>query len=176
MKFIETRLKDVRLIEMAPFADSRGWFARAFCEDEFAAHGLETRYPQANAAFNYVKGTLRGMHWQVAPHAEVKVVRCASGAIHDVIVDLRSDSPTYLKWEGYELSFENMRQLYVPKGFAHGYQTLTDSAFVTYLHSVVHAPDAARGCRHDDPAFAIKWPLPVSEISEKDKAWADFRT
>lgn len=174
MKFHKTKLQDVYLIEMTPFGDNRGWFGRSFCMKEFAEHNLETSYPQHNTGFSKKKGTIRGMHFQVDPHYEVKVVRAMWGAVYDVIVDMRPHSSTYLQWEGYELSFENGRQLYVPRGFAHGYQTLADDTMVNYLCSATYVPDSNGGYRHDDPAFGIEWPLPLSEISDKDKSWPDF--
>jgi dTDP-4-dehydrorhamnose 3,5-epimerase len=174
MKFNTTSLQDVYLIDMEPHADNRGWFSRSFCMKEFAAHDLETSYPQHNTGYSKTKGTIRGMHFQVDPHYEVKVVRALWGAVYDVIVDMRPHSSTYLQWEGFELSFENGRQLYVPRGFAHGYQTLVDDTMVSYLCSATYVPASNGGYRHDDPAFGIRWPLPVSEISEKDKGWADF--
>jgi dTDP-4-dehydrorhamnose 3,5-epimerase len=175
MKFHKTTLQDAVLIEMTPFADNRGWFGRSYCAKEFAENQLETSYPQHNTGFSATKGTVRGMHFQVDPHAEVKVVRALWGAVYDVIVDMRPHSSTYLKSEGFELSFENRRQLYVPRGFAHGYQTLVDNTMVSYLCSASYVPDSNGGYRHDDPAFGIKWPLPVTEMSDKDKAWADFK-
>ena len=175
MKIIKTKLQDVHLIEMTPVLDHRGWFGRSFCLKEFAEHGLEVSYPQHNAGFSTEKGTIRGMHFQVDPHYEVKVVRPMRGAIYDVIIDMRPHSSTYLQWQGFELSFENRRQLYVPRGFAHGYQTLTDDTLVNYLCSAMYVPDSNGGYRYDDPAFAIDWPLPVTQISEKDRGWPDFK-
>ncbi len=174
MIFTKTDLAGAWLVEPEPARDTRGWFARTFCEREFGAHGLETRFPQHSTSQNVQRGTLRGMHFQRAPHAEVKLVRCLKGAIWDVIIDLNPDSPTYRRWQGFELSAENMRQLYIPKGFAHGFQTLKDDCQIGYLISEFYAPDAAAGVRWDDSAFAIEWPLPVSEISDKDRAWPDF--
>lgn len=174
MKFHKTTLQDVVLIEMTPFGDNRGWFGRSFCMKEFAENNLEVSYPQHNTGYSKKKGTVRGMHFQVDPHYEVKVVRALQGAVHDIIIDMRPHSSTYLKWEGFDLSFENGRQLYVPRGFAHGYQTLMDDTQVSYLCSAMYVPDSNGGYRHDDPAFGLKWPLPVSEISDKDKAWPDF--
>ena len=171
MIFHETSLADATLIDIEPRGDDRGFFARVFCEREFAARGLETRYVQANHSRNARKGTLRGMHFQKAPHGEVKLVRAVRGAIRDVIVDLRRGSPSYGKWEGFDLTAENGRILYVPAGFAHGFQTLEDECDVTYMVSHAYAPGAEGGVRFDDPAFGIVWPLPVSVISEKDAAW-----
>lgn len=174
MRFTQTDLAGAWLIEPEPMRDARGYFMRTFCVEEFAAHGLETRFVQHSASFTAAKGALRGMHFQNAPHAEVKVVTCLSGAIYDVIVDLRPDSPTFKQWRGFELSAENQRRLYIPKGFAHGFQTLTGDAEVFYLISEFYAAGAASGVRWNDPVFAIKWPAPPSVMSEKDAAWADF--
>jgi len=171
MKFSKTSLQDAVLIDLDKREDERGFFARTFCAEEFANAGLVTSFPQANHSFNRKAGTLRGMHYQKAPHGEVKVVRCVAGAIHDVIIDLRPESPSYLQWEGFELTAANGRMLYVPSGFAHGFQTLTDAAEVTYMVSHPYTPGAEGGLRFDDPAFAITWPRPVSTISEKDAAW-----
>ena len=174
MLFRETKLQGVRLIEIEPARDERGFFARTFCTREFAAQGLETRFPQHSVSFTARAGSVRGMHFQRPPHEEVKLIRCVRGAIHDVLVDVRPSSPTYLRWEAYELTAENRRQLYVPAGVAHGFQTLTPDAEVAYLISAYHVPEAAEGFRHDDPAFGIAWPLPVADISARDRAWPDF--
>jgi dTDP-4-dehydrorhamnose 3,5-epimerase len=174
MQFHPTRLDGAWQIELAPAKDERGGFVRTFCEREFGERGLETRFVQHSLSINTHKGTLRGMHFQRAPHEEVKLVRCQRGAIWDVIVDLRPDSPSYLQWQGFELTAENGMQLYVPRGFAHGFQTLSDDCEVFYLISEFYAPEAASGLRHDDPRFAIAWPAPVSVMSEKDRAWPDF--
>lgn len=174
MKFTPTTLQDAYLIDIEAREDDRGFFARRFCKDEFAEVGLETEYVQHNYSFNHKRGTLRGMHFQNAPHREVKVVSCVAGAIHDVIVDMRPDSPTYLKWEGFDLTADNHRQLYVPEGFAHGYITLTDNAAVAYLVSSVYAPGAEGGLRWNDPAIGIEWPEAMQEISDKDANWGDF--
>lgn len=176
MLFTKTDLHGAWLVEPEPNRDSRGWFARTFCEREFGAQGLETRFPQHSTSQNVERGTLRGMHYQRAPHGEVKLVRCLKGAIWDVIIDLNPDSPTFKRWQGFELSAENMRQLYIPKGFAHGFQTLSDDCQIGYLISEFYAPDAATGVRWDDPAFGIEWPLPVTVMSDKDRGWADFAT
>lgn len=172
MKFTKTSLNDAVLIDLEKRGDDRGYFARTMCTEEFATAGLETRYVQANHSHNVVKGTLRGMHYQTEPHGEVKVVRCVHGAIHDVIIDMRPGSPTEGRWEGFDLDAETGRMLYVPAGFAHGFQTLTDDADVAYQVSHPYTPGAEAGVRYDDPAFGIKWPLPVSTISDKDAAWA----
>jgi len=174
MKFHPTRLDGAWLIELLPVKDERGAFVRTFCEREFGERGLETRFVQHSLSVNARKGTLRGMHFQRAPHEEVKLVRCQRGAVWDVIVDLRPASPSYFQWQGFELSAENGMQLYVPKGFAHGFQTLSDECDVFYLISEFYAADASTGLRHDDARFAIEWPLPVSVMSEKDRAWPDF--
>jgi dTDP-4-dehydrorhamnose 3,5-epimerase len=175
MQFRETDLAGAWVIEPEFMRDSRGFFARLFCEAEYTAHGLNPRFVQHSASHSAKKGTIRGMHFQTAPHAEVKVVRCVRGAILDVIIDLRPSSATFRNWRSFELSGESGRQLYVPKGFAHGFQTLTDDAEVIYLISEPYAPASATGVRFDDPAFAIRWPLPVTSISERDKSWPDFR-
>jgi dTDP-4-dehydrorhamnose 3,5-epimerase len=175
MRFVPTTLKDAVLIELDKRSDARGWFARIFCEEEFAAAGLKTRFVQSNASANPRAGTLRGMHFQHPPHAEVKVVRCTRGAIFDAIIDLRPDSPTYGKWEGFRLDVDNGRMLYVPEGFAHGYQTLEDASEVSYLVSYPYTPGAEGGLRYDDPSFGIAWPHEVTVISEKDAGWPAFR-
>ncbi len=175
MQFRPTKLAGVRLIELEPARDERGFFARTFCAEEFAAAGLETRFVQHSLSHTARAGSVRGMHFQHPPHQEVKLLHCVRGAIHDVLIDLRPRSPTYLQWEGYELTPENRRQLYVPAGLAHGFQTLAPDTEVAYLISAFYAPAASAGVRHDDPAFAIAWPLPVADISAKDRAWPDFR-
>ena len=174
MLFRPTELADVRLIELDPAGDERGFFARTFCTREFAAQGLETGFVQHSTSHTVRAGSVRGMHFQRPPHAEVKIVRCIKGAIHDVLIDLRPHSRTYLRWQAYLLTAENRHQLYVPAGFAHGFQTLAPDCEVAYLISAFYAPEAAAGIRHDDPAFAIAWPLPVSDISAKDRAWPKF--
>ena len=175
MRFTETELPGAYLIDLQRREDDRGFFARAWCEDELAAHGLDTRVSQCNVSFNERRGTLRGLHYQVAPHAEVKIVRCTRGAIFDVIVDLRPESETYRRWLGVELNEENRRMLYVPEGFAHGYLTLADATETFYQVSVPYAPDAERGARWDDPAFGIDWPQTEGLVmSDKDRAWPDF--
>lgn len=174
MIFIETELRDAYIIELERREDNRGFFARTWCQQEFADHGLVDRIVQANLSYNRTRGTLRGMHFQRAPHAEAKVIRAVRGAIYDVIIDLRPDSPSYKRWIGVELTADNRRALYVPEGFAHGFQTLADDTDVLYEMSAFYAPLAADGLRYNDPAFGISWPLPVSVISEKDMYWADF--
>ena len=174
MQFYPTMLRDVWIVHLEPARDSRGFFARTFCIDEFAAHGLETSYAQHSISFSAHRGTLRGMHYQREPHSEAKLVRCVKGAIWDVIIDIRLGLPTYHRWQGFELSSMNGCQLYIPKGFAHGFQTLSNDVEVNYLISEPYAPQSAHGIRHDDPAFGINWPLAVTEISEKDLHWPDF--
>jgi len=170
MKFERAPLEGAWVIEVDPSADPRGWFARTFCLEEFAAHGIDMRVAQANASFNLRAGTLRGMHYQAPPHGERKVVRCTRGAIYDVIVDVRPVSATYLRWFAAELTADNGRMLYVPEGFAHGFQTLVEASEVSYLMSRAYVSEAAQGLRWDDPALAIEWP-PVAErtISERDR-------
>ena len=175
MKFTETGLQGAYVIHPTRITDHRGYFARAFCQSEFGALGLRRDVAQVNVAFNPTAGTLRGMHYQEAPHAEAKLVRCTRGALFDVVVDLRPGSPTQGRWFGTELSAENGVQLYAPEGCAHGYQTLMPDSEICYLTSASYAPAAARGVRFDDPAFGIAWPLPVSAISDADRQWPDFR-
>jgi len=158
LKFIETKLKGAFVIEPERKADERGYFERVFCEQEFAEHGLHSRFVQSNLSFNHRKGTLRGMHFQAAPHGEVKLVCCPHGAIYDVIIDLRADSPTYRQHVGVTLSDANGKLLYIPKDFAHGYQALEDATQVFYQMSEYYHPESARGVRWNDPAFAIEWP------------------
>ncbi|RVT93569.1 dTDP-4-dehydrorhamnose 3,5-epimerase [Sphingomonas crocodyli] len=171
MIFRETTLKDAWVIEPELRGDERGSFARTMCKAEFAARGLATDYVQQNMSVSATAGTVRGMHFQRAPFTEAKLVRCVRGRILDVIVDMRSGSPTYLKHEGFELSAENHRQLYVPPGFAHAFQTLVDDIEVSYLVSAPYTPDAEGGVRYSDPLLDIQWPLPVSVISDKDANW-----
>jgi dTDP-4-dehydrorhamnose 3,5-epimerase len=174
MQFEPTSLDGAWVIHLDLMRDSRGYFSRTFCVDEFKAHELETNFPQHSMSCSFRKGTVRGMHFQRPPHDEVKLVRCLSGAIWDVIIDMRFESPTFGQWFGVELSAENQNQLYIPKGFAHGFQTLSDDAQVNYLISEFYSPDAASGVRYDDPAFSVAWPLPVSVISDKDLSWPNF--
>ena len=174
MLFQTTTLEGAWLIQLEPARDSRGFFARTFCVEDFAAHGLETSYPQHSISFSEQKGTLRGMHYQREPHNEVKLVRCIKGAIWDVIIDIRPNSRTYRRWQAFELSESNGTQLYIPKGFAHGFQTLRANVEVNYLISEPYTATAALGIRYDDPAFAISWPLPIDRISDKDAHWPNF--
>jgi len=168
MIFMETSLSGAYLVELERREDERGFFARSFCQREFTDLGLDPCVAQCNISFNHKKGTLRGMHYQAAPHAEAKLVRCTQGAIYDVIVDLRQGSPTFLRWFSVELTANNRSALYIPKDFAHGFQTLVDDTEIFYQMSEFYVPEAAGGFRWDDPAVGIFWPLPVSVISEKD--------
>jgi dTDP-4-dehydrorhamnose 3,5-epimerase len=173
--FVETKLEGVYIIEVEKGEDGRGFFARTFCQHEFEAHGLNPRVAQCNTSFNKKKGTLRGMHYQVAPYAEDKVVRCTAGAIYDVAVDLRPDSLTYKRWMAVELTEDNRRALYIPAGCAHGFQTLVDDAEVYYQISEFYHPEAAKGIRWDDPTFGVQWPLREGPIlSERDRSYADY--
>lgn len=176
MIFTPTRLPGAYLIDLEKHVDERGFFARAWCQREFAAHGLTARVVQCNLSYNPRKGTLRGMHYQVAPHAEAKLVRCIRGAIYDVIIDLRPDSPTYMQWLGVELTADNRRLLFVPEGFAHGFQTLADDTEVFYQVSAFYHPEAERGVRWNDPLFGIVWPeVEQRLISPKDQSWPDYQ-
>ncbi len=176
MIFEETALKGAYIIHPEKLEDDRGFFARVWCENEFEAHGLSTSMVQSNLSFNHNKGTLRGMHFQIFPYEEVKLVRCTLGVIYDVIIDLRNDSPTFMKWTGVELSADNHRMLYVPEGFAHGYQTLADRSEVFYQVSQFYTPNSESGVRWNDSAFNIEWPeTAVRTISEKDQKWPDYR-
>jgi dTDP-4-dehydrorhamnose 3,5-epimerase len=169
MIFTETKLKDAFILDVEKREDERGFFGRAFCQNEFKEHGLKPVIAQGNLAFNKIKGTLRGMHFQTPPATETKLVSCARGAILDVIVDLRPESPTYLEHVTVELTEDNFRSIYVPQRFAHGYQVLADKTQTSYLVSEFYSPPNDRSIRYDDPRFGIKWPLPVSCISDKDK-------
>lgn len=171
MIFTETELKGAFIIELERREDSRGFFARAFCQKEFEAHGLKSTIAQANVASNRLKGTLRGMHFQYPPAAETKLVRCTRGAILDIIVDLRPESPTYLRHIAVELNEDNHRALYVPERFAHGYQTLCDKTDTSYQAGEFYTAGSEGGLHYDDPRLALKWPLPVSLISDKDRVW-----
>lgn len=171
MRFSETRLSGAYIIDLDRFDDHRGSFLRSWCRREFTERGLASDYVQGNISVNPRRGTLRGMHFQVSPHREVKLMRCARGEILDVIVDIRPDSRTFRQWIGVELRAEDYRMLYIPEGFAHGFQTLCDEVEVQYMVSNYYTPEAARGLRYDDPAIAISWPIPVTEISQADQAW-----
>jgi len=171
VRFIPTRLDGAFVVEIEPVADSRGLFARTFCAREFAQQGLTETFVQDSVSWNASKGTLRGLHYQKPPHGEVKLVRCTSGALLDVIVDLRPASPTYLQHVGVELTAENRRALYIPEMFAHGFQTLMDGTEVSYQISTFYAPDHGAGLRWNDPRLGIEWPIAISVISEKDQSW-----
>jgi len=169
--FTGTALAGAFIVDIEPREDARGYFARSFCREEFARHGLPTDVAQCNVSFNRRKGTLRGMHYQIRPKAEAKLVRCTRGAVHDVIVDLREGSPTWGRWVAVELSEGNSRMLYVPEGFAHGFQSLVDDAEVFYQMFEEYSADHARGVRWDDPALGIDWPLPDPIVSERDRTF-----
>lgn len=171
MHFHQTNLKDVRLIELEPHGDERGFFARTMCRAAFERHGLLSDFVQQNTSFSAQRGTLRGLHYQRQPHAEAKLVRCIRGAIVDVIVDIRKDSETYLHHQLFELTAANRHQLYVPPGFAHSFQTLTDDVEVSYLVSAAYHPEAESGLRYNDERLAIEWPMPPTVVSEKDASW-----
>lgn len=174
MKFHATPLADAYLIDLERRGDERGFFARFFCEREFGAAGLATRFVQINNSLSVKKGTLRGLHYQLAPAAEVKVVRCLRGTLFDAILDIRPNSPTFGQWYGAELNDENRRMMYVPRGFAHAILTLVDNTEALYLVSDFYSPENERGIRWNDPRFAIDWPIEPTEISPKDAAWPDF--
>lgn len=175
MVFVETKLQGVFIIEAERIEDERGFFARTFCAHEFEAHGLNPRVAQCSTSFNKRKGTLRGMHYQVAPHGEDKVVRCIAGAIYDVAVDLRRNSLTYEHWVAVELTDDNRRALYIPVGCAHGFQTLQDNSEVYYQISEFYHSESARGVRWDDPTFGVEWPIPAGPIlSQRDRGYADY--
>ena len=171
MRFTAMPLSGAYLIQLEPRIDARGTFSRAFCAREFAAQGLTESFVQANLSTNLRAGIVRGLHFQNAPHGEAKLVQCVKGSVYDVIVDVRRESTTYLRWTGVELSDSNGLMIYVPAGFAHGYQTLDDGANVLYLVSEFYTPEAEGGLRYNDPKLAIKWPVAVSDVSEKDSRW-----
>ena len=171
MKFIETPLADLYVIEVEPIEDARGFFARSFCTREFRSHGLQHAIAQCNISFNEKPATLRGLHFQAAPYEEAKLVRCTRGAIYDVAVDIRPDSRTYLKWFAVELSPDNRHMIYIPQGFAHGFQTLVEKSEILYFMSEFYHAESARGLRWDDPALAITWPLGNPVISDKDRSY-----
>lgn len=171
MRFAETCVAGAMVIDPTPHVDQRGRFMRAWCAQEFSVHGIAFEPVQANLGFSTARGTVRGMHFQKPPASEAKLVRCSRGAIFDVVLDLRPDSPSYGMWHGVELSDENGRMLYLPEGCAHGYQTLQPATEMHYMTSAFYAPDAVAGVRFDDRAFGIEWPLPVAEISEQDRNW-----
>jgi len=174
MEFAETDIKGCFVVRPKRIADARGHFARAFCRDEFAQHGLNPDMLQLNTGFSHKAGTVRGLHYQKAPHDEAKFARCTRGAIFDVVVDLRDGSPTRGHWFGIELSADEGTMVYVPEGCAHGYQALVDGAEMYYMTSARYAPTSASGVRFDDPAFGITWPAPVTIVSDQDRNWPDF--
>ena len=175
MNFTETRLQGAFIIEPERREDARGFFARVFCVDEFGAHGLEINLVQCSISFNKQMGTLRGMHFQTFPHEEVRLVRCTTGAVYDVVVDLRPDSPTFKQWMAEVLTSENRRMMYVPRGFAHGFLTLENNCEVLYQMSEFYHNENAGGVRWNDPAFGIEWPAQVKLISERDRTFKDFK-
>ena len=175
MIFKETELKGAFVIELDPIRDERGFFARTWCRKEFEAHGLNSDLVQCNTSFNKKKGTLRGMHYQVAPHEEAKLIRCTMGAIYDVIIDIRKESKTYKQWFACELTAENRKMLYVPKGFAHGFQTLEDNTEVFYQMSEFYKPEYAKGIRWDDPSIGITWPIQKFIISVRDTNFSTLK-
>ena len=174
MKFVQTELQDAYLIQPERLEDERGFFARTWCKREFESQGLSTSLVQCSISFNHKKGTLRGMHFQASPHEETKIVRVTVGSVHDVIVDLRPSSKTYLKHLGVKLDAETRTMLYIPKGFAHGFLTLSDNAEIFYQISDFFTPEAARGIRWNDHALKIQWPEQVCVISDRDRNWPDF--
>jgi len=174
MQFVETPLAGAYIIELEKMTDERGFFARSWCAKEFAAHGLEAQLVQANISNNIKKGTLRGMHYQVEPYQESKLVRCTRGVLFDQIVDLRKDSATYLQSYGVELTPDNRRAFYVPPGFAHGFQAQVDDTDAFYQVSEYYTPNAERGLRYDDPSLALVWPTAVTAVSDKDASWPDL--
>jgi dTDP-4-dehydrorhamnose 3,5-epimerase len=174
VKLTETKLTGIFVIDIEGGEDERGFFSRTWDEKIVTERGLIGHMVQFSASFNHLKGTLRGMHFQKEPYGEAKVVRCTRGAIWDIAVDLRKDSPTYCKWVAVELTADNHRSLYIPPGFAHGFQTLTDATEVSYMMSAYYVPESATGVRYDDPVFKIDWPSKVTLISDKDKSWPDW--
>ncbi len=174
MLFRETELPGVFIIDIEMITDERGFFARSFCRKEFRKYGLDTKVAQCNLSYNRKEGTLRGMHYQSPPHAEAKLVRCCRGAIYDVVIDLRPDSATYCKWISVELRADNHRMIYIPEGFAHGFQTLTDDTEIFYQMSSSYSPGHARGVRYNDTLFGIDWPIPNPIVSEKDSSYEDY--
>ena len=174
MRFTATPIQGVYVIDLEPVEDHRGFFARTYCDDEFRARGLETHFAQASIAFTARRGTLRGMHYQREPYGEVKLVRCTRGAVYDAVIDLRPHSATFRQWFAVELTADNRRMLYVPAGFAHGYQTLQDDTEISYQMSTPYHPEAAAGVRWNDPAFGVSWPIDVTVIAERDAAYPDF--
>ncbi len=175
MIFKETKLKGAYIIEIDPIVDERGFFARSFCAKEFEKYGLNPSIAQCNISYNEKKGTLRGMHYQVPPYEEAKLVRCTRGAIYDVIIDLRPDSSTFKQWVSIELTGNNRRMLYIPEGIAHGYLTLEDHTEIVYQMSEFYHPECARGVRWNDPAFGIQWPIQPLFIVSRDESYKEFK-
>ena len=175
MRFTETKVAGAYVVDVDRMEDDRGFFARTFCRDEFAARGLRPSFVQCNVSFNMRRGTLRGLHFQELPHEEAKLVRCPRGAIYDVVVDLRTSSPTHGRWIAEMLTADNGKMLYIPEGCAHGFQTLEDNSEVFYQMSEAYHPESARGLRWNDPAFAIRWPLANPIVSQRDAAYPDFK-
>ena len=171
LKFIETKLKGCYQIEVIPHKDSRGWFSRTYCKNEFREINYNKEWVQLNQSFTKEKAVIRGMHFQLPPFTETKLVRCISGSVYDVAIDLRKASPTFLQWFGVEISAENKKMILIPDGFAHGFQTLTNNCELIYHHTNFYTPDAEGGIRYNDPIIGIKWPLQVSDISEKDSKY-----
>ncbi|MBK7433798.1 MAG: dTDP-4-dehydrorhamnose 3,5-epimerase [Chitinophagaceae bacterium] len=169
MIFTQTELSGCYTVDLQPFSDERGWFARTYCKNEFAAIGHDAEWVQLNHSFTRTKGTVRGMHFQLPPFEEIKLVRCIAGSVFDVVVDIRKDSPTFLTWTGVELSAANKRMIYIPRGFAHGFQALTGDAELIYHHSQFYTPGVEGGIRADDPMLGIQWPLPVTGLSDRDQ-------
>jgi dTDP-4-dehydrorhamnose 3,5-epimerase len=169
MIFRPTPLDGAYVVDLKPFQDNRGWFARYYCKEEFSVIGHTAEWVQMNHSFTADHGSLRGMHYQIPPFREIKLVRCIAGAVYDVAIDLRRDSPTFLQWFGVELSAMNRKMLYIPEGFAHGFQTLSDNCELLYHHSAYYTPSAEAGLRFDDPLTGIRWPLPPAGLSERDK-------
>jgi dTDP-4-dehydrorhamnose 3,5-epimerase len=175
MLFTETRLKGAFIVDIELHGDERGFFARSWCENEFKEHGLNPRVVQCNISFNKKRGTLRGMHYQVSPFAEAKLVRCTKGAICDVIIDLRAESPTFMQWFKVELTEENRRSIFIPTGLAHGFQTMQDNSEVFYQMTEFFHPECARGVRWNDPLFGVNWPIETKIISQRDQEYPDFK-
>ena len=174
VKFTESKLKGAYIIEPKLITDERGFFARSWCQQEFEKRGLNSKLVQCNISFNHKKGTLRGMHYQTKPYEEAKLVRCTKGGIYDVIIDLRAESPTFKQWDAVELIAENYKMLYIPEGFAHGFQTLVDNTEVFYQISEFYHPESARGVRWNDSAFGIQWMSNNPIISDKDRKYDNF--
>lgn len=172
MTFTETFLKGCYVIELQPLNDERGWFVRTYCKDEFSKIGHNKQWVQLNHSYTKLKGSVRGMHYQLPPFREIKLVRCIAGSVYDVVVDVRKDSPTFLKYFGVELSSENKKMIYIPEGFAHGFQALTDNCELIYHHTEMYKPGVEGGLKYDDAILKINWPLPVTALSQRDKTHA----